>query len=382
MSEDGKGKRGKRRIWEIKPYIICRLLGLIFDERETRILSKDLEIEREGTFLEDFELHRALSRACTTPCIEARCIEEIIERKFEDYHKMMDGLGAGDICKFIEDENGLKGNGNLKDIPLPALIWFAVRSQEEHIEEIEKRIFAAIHIKEHKALRFYDELSRKLPDGNVERLLHRYKRLEREKEELILENKALREDKIRLSQELEKLRKENQELKGRIEKFGSESALEEIEKREKEIRVLKEEIEILSKELREREEELKRRIARKGGRKEKRGKNDEEVGNHSLKGVRIALIGGVESLKTHYKGIVEDFGGVFYYHSGQGIGGKEMEEIVNKADVVFCPVDINSHNVCRYVKKICKKRKKACYFLRSSGLSSLRKELLELMRKK
>ena len=42
-------------------------------------------------------------------------------------------------------------------------------------------------------------------------------------------------------------------------------------------------------------------------------------------------------------------------------------------DVIFCPVDINSHNACQMVKDACKMRNKPCYFLRSSGLSALKK---------
>ncbi|MCL0036686.1 DUF2325 domain-containing protein, partial [Dehalococcoidia bacterium] len=62
-------------------------------------------------------------------------------------------------------------------------------------------------------------------------------------------------------------------------------------------------------------------------------------------------------------------------------GNREIEKLVDKADVVFCPVDFNSHHACRCVKKACKLTGKPCYFLRSSSLSMFRRELVGFARK-
>ncbi|MCD6145995.1 MAG: DUF2325 domain-containing protein, partial [Methanosarcinales archaeon] len=68
--------------------------------------------------------------------------------------------------------------------------------------------------------------------------------------------------------------------------------------------------------------------------------------------------------------------GTFCYHCGRCIQGrKEIETLVDRTDIIFCPVDINSHNACRYVKKACKLRNKPCHFLRSSSISMLIREL-------
>ena len=111
-------------------------------------------------------------------------------------------------------------------------------------------------------------------------------------------------------------------------------------------------------------------------------------GNHSeldkelergpqLKDMRVAYVGGVESLESCYKEITESFGCLFCYHCGHCERGKRaIESLVGKNDVLFCPVDINSHNACRLVKEACKLQNKPCYFLRSSGLSALKKGLV------
>ena len=101
-----------------------------------------------------------------------------------------------------------------------------------------------------------------------------------------------------------------------------------------------------------------------------------EVASADLNGAKVAYIGGVESLMPYYRDAIESVGGTFCYHCGRCIQGrKEIETIVDGIDMVFCPVDINSHNACKYVKKACKMRDKPCHFLRSSSLSMLIREL-------
>jgi len=84
----------------------------------------------------------------------------------------------------------------------------------------------------------------------------------------------------------------------------------------------------------------------------------------------------VESLEPYYKEVIESFGGTFNYHCGRCLQGrKEIENLVDKTDLIFCPVDINSHKACKYVKKACRVQNKLCCFLRSSGLSMLVREI-------
>ncbi|RZN14597.1 MAG: DUF2325 domain-containing protein [Methanosarcinales archaeon] len=43
--------------------------------------------------------------------------------------------------------------------------------------------------------------------------------------------------------------------------------------------------------------------------------------------------------------------------------------------MVFCPVDINNHGACCHIKKACKQKGIPCFFLRSSGVTTLKKSL-------
>ena len=323
------------------------------------------------------------------------------------------------ICRIIEgDEDGKmdnnNNNNNLKGVPLSALIWFAVRNANDSGngnggdgnsgKEIESRIANALHLKEHQALRFYDELSRR-SGGKPElvtkelfaaleareKLQRRCERLEQKRDELIAEREKLRAEKTELVHELEELRRMNEQLRVRLREVEGEATDRGVEETKKALSFLRKELRRLSK---ENAELLKKSACHFSFRAERRNVEQEErthtrdcsecnantntnaEKNNELRGLRVAYIGGVESLKLCYKEIAESFGCLFCYHGGHCMRGKkEIEVIVEKNDVIFCPVDINSHNACRMVKEACKMRNKPCYFLRSSGLSALKKVL-------
>jgi hypothetical protein len=99
----------------------------------------------------------------------------------------------------------------------------------------------------------------------------------------------------------------------------------------------------------------------------------------TLHGKTVALIGGIGKASTHYEHIIQDLGGYCLYHDGDlRHGRKRLAEIIYQADIVFCPVDCNSHGAATSTKKLCKAMHKPCYFLRSSGISYVREKLREI----
>ncbi|RJS71000.1 DUF2325 domain-containing protein [Methanophagales archaeon] len=419
---EGKGRRngngngnGRRRIWEFQSFTICRLLGLSLNEKGLKRIFKDLKLKHGNLLSAEFEMHQELVQICQTQNQHAKRVEKILEKQFAPYKKRAGISDPEKICEFLEGKEGAESI--LKDVPLSALIWFAARNGnrgENKGKAIEKRIFTAVHMKEHQALRFCDDLSRKLPGGKAaedvvdelrtalesnERLLRNCKRLDQKKEELISEREAIKADKIQLVQELEAQKRLNERLRKKIEELGGEAAFEQIEAMKAEMELLREEIKRLNKE----NTELIKMSAtaasnfnftRRKGMKmaEATGDNlaasacncndNSELGKGMkigplLKGVRVAYVGGVESLESCYKEMAESFGCLFCYHCGHCERGKRaIESLVEKNDVIFCPVDINSHNACRMIKEACKQRSKPYYFLRSSGLSALKKGLV------
>lgn len=412
MAEEKRRRigNGKRRIWDFQPSTICRILGLSFDEKELKKIFKDLKLSNGNQFSAAFEMHQHLAQICRTQSQHAKRVEKILEKQFAPYKKEVGRLGsdARKICEFIEG----RPENVLKNVPISALIWFAARNGSQD-KEIETRIFTAVHMKEHQALRFYDELSRKLPGDKVEdimkelriasesneKLQRRCKRLEQKKEELISEREAIKEDKVRLVHVLEEQKRLNERLRERIKKIGGEAAYEHIEGMKKEIELLRGEIKRLNKENTDlvkisasasnykfnTKEGMRMKLEMEDPDRDKLAAsacncNADHNEGSPLRDVRVAYVGGVESLESCYKDLAESFGCLFCYHSGHcERGEREIEGIVEKNDVIFCPVDINSHNACLLVKKACKLRGKHCYFLRSSSLSALKKMLLNFV---
>jgi len=87
---------------------------------------------------------------------------------------------------------------------------------------------------------------------------------------------------------------------------------------------------------------------------------------------RILIIGGLTKFKQLYKDLVESFGHKCEYLDGYMRGGdKLLERKIIKCDMVFCPVDCNSHNACVSAKKFCRKHGKPIKILTSSGVTNM-----------
>ncbi|MEA1869360.1 MAG: DUF2325 domain-containing protein [Euryarchaeota archaeon] len=375
----------ERKIWELKNQTVCSILGLTYNDRELSDLFKRLKLDCDPVTA--YGMHGGLIQACSSQNKASKQLDRILKDRFEQYRKDIERIPQEEIYRHIENVS----NGNRMDIPIPALIWFAVRNQREDIDAIEAAVFAATHIYEHRASRLYDELRRTLPCGvpeNIlveltgasktnEKLQTKCNRLERKREQLKSEIESVREDRLRITSSLEEEKRLNRQLVSDLEGLGGEDTLNQTENLKKEIDFLTGEVKRLTDELlsRDRSDDVKSgELAEIAHRPEPDIVG--EVASADLNGAKVAYIGGVESLMPYYRDAIEYVGGTFCYHCGRCIQGrKEIETIVDGIDMVFCPVDINSHNACKYVKKACKIRDKPCHFLRSSSLSMLIREL-------
>ncbi len=101
--------------------------------------------------------------------------------------------------------------------------------------------------------------------------------------------------------------------------------------------------------------------------------------NAALCNRRVLIVGGMTKLRSFYEQIVTKMGGQFEYHDGYKYNGVEgLSRLVDRSDVVICPVDVNSHSACLHVKKCCKELNKPYYMLRSSSVSTIHQTLTEV----
>jgi hypothetical protein len=100
--------------------------------------------------------------------------------------------------------------------------------------------------------------------------------------------------------------------------------------------------------------------------------------DNALRGKTVAVVGGIDSLERHYREMIESMGARFHRHNGACRGGdRPLDACISKADLVICPIGVNSHNAAKSVKKMCKTRGVPCCFPRSASITGLKKALEE-----
>ena len=372
----------ERCIWELKNQTICTIFGLAFNEKELPGIIKKLKLNNGQ--MSSHEMHCKLIQASSTQDRTSKQLDKLLSERFKPYKEKVNSLSLNEIHKYIE-------KGEYTDIPLCALIWYGVRNDHEDIKYIEAMIFGAVHMLEHKALRFYEKLSRTMPDSRPENIINelnevvrsndklqtKCNRLEIKKDHLTSEIGSIKEDRSRIISELEIQKQATDRMKNDLDKITDDNTPDRINELTKEIDFLTTEVKTLSSELAERDQEINKmscELTDINTDFESRVENNSK--KVDLNGKTVAYIGGVESLMPYYQEVIESFGGTFNYHCGRCLQGrKEIENLVDKTDLVFCPVDINSHKACKYVKKACRVQNKTCCFLRSSGLSMLVREI-------
>ncbi len=96
-----------------------------------------------------------------------------------------------------------------------------------------------------------------------------------------------------------------------------------------------------------------------------------------LKSREILLVGGRLAMVPHCKILVESFNGSFSFHDGgKEHSAKTLKPMVNSADIVICAIDCVSHNAVHCVKNACADCAKHIVMLKSSAITSFRRELV------
>lgn len=104
--------------------------------------------------------------------------------------------------------------------------------------------------------------------------------------------------------------------------------------------------------------------------------SEESCSKFRLCAKKIFMIGGMTKMKSFYKEMVENAGGIFDYHDGYlKNSNANIEAKVKRCDIVLCPVNCNSHNACQKVKRLCTQHNKDLKILHNSSLSTVSQAL-------
>lgn len=102
--------------------------------------------------------------------------------------------------------------------------------------------------------------------------------------------------------------------------------------------------------------------------------------NHSLAGQAVLCVGGRATLYPDYLRLIEAAGGCFITYRGSPENNRDhLYTLLDRVNMVICPVDCVSHDDYFAVKRYCKLSGKLCAFLERSSLPAFRQGLRMLI---
>ncbi|HYP91152.1 MAG TPA: DUF2325 domain-containing protein [Polyangiaceae bacterium] len=96
--------------------------------------------------------------------------------------------------------------------------------------------------------------------------------------------------------------------------------------------------------------------------------------------MHIGIVGGVERGEQRYAAVAASRGHSFEFHGGDmaGRGSASLEALVERADLVICVTDVNSHAAVLGARRFARVHGRRCLLTRRLGLSRFRAFLSEI----
>ncbi len=373
--------------WDVDAVLKCPVVGmcLTLEEQRRTVKKAGLLSKKYGPF----EIHEILVSCTNSDNTLARKADALLRKKYDREASLLRRLEPG---LFMRHWKEAFAAGNFA-----AALW-AAASRGDLPEECRRAIFGAIHMSMHGAfddclsLRRQLELSRR----EREKAEDRGKTLKQSLACLRKEQRALREERDGARRALTAAESEKMRLRDEIAALRAGERLVVLEAENRRLRtVLSGQAEHL---LRSREQRAaaEHRLA---GLKEEledqrqinaRLKEEIRLALRSLADAdacntcdstcpsfagckkRVLIVGGMTRMESLYRQLVEGSGGSLEYHDGYLSGGvKQLEKSLQRADIVLCPVNCNSHGACAVVKSLGKKHNKPVYMMSNFSLSAV-----------
>ncbi|MEA3416051.1 MAG: DUF2325 domain-containing protein [Thermodesulfobacteriota bacterium] len=380
----------RRRAWMIHSYFKCLVVGTCLSlEEQKKILKKTGNSIKNRSA---YEIHGIFVRSLSGKNRLSTRIDAYLHRKFKH-----------ETSKFFSLDKPLFFDAwktHFQKGEIAGLLWVAATRTDLKEKDVGS-IFGDIHmqmylnaghnIKLRQGLSSQREVNLKLNKKfkesiQIRRTLKKEnKRLERQHAELRRQYAFLERNKLAVEKDLPNLRENTRmlELKDENKQLHDELAnlIEKIVNYQRGEEILQgQNNKLLSKLERQREmnEHLKEEMENIVAQISALNRCDETCPSFDLCQKRILIVGGIDRMESLYRQLIEENGGRFEHYDGHMKGGKRaLENRIRRADIVLCPVNINSHNACSVVKKMGKKHRKSVQMLAGSGLGTISQALLE-----
>ncbi len=374
----------RKPIWEIDWRLHCPIAGICLSVSEQRKILTKARISLHG--LSEFDVHVLLVQSFEAESPLSRRVQRYLDSK---YRRQVADFGTCPEAEFLSLwQEGLKSG------EVAGLLWVAATSPNLS-EQATGKVFADVHMLMHrqgKLVRQELQQVKRLQTENkklVGKLREARKRAHDTAQALHTSEKAraeLEQTARALREENEALKHDNQshQLRKEIETLHTQLGKTEyqLQTRAAAVKRLKAENERLAAKLAS-QVEVNRFMRAEIERMLQEMVHDEAKCEtcpyRDLCARRVLLVGGIIKLRAFYRGVVEKMGGEFKYHDGYTGGGeRDLEKLIGWADVVLCPVDVNSHRASLRVKETCKQLGKPYYMLPSSSVSSISRALVDV----
>jgi len=95
----------------------------------------------------------------------------------------------------------------------------------------------------------------------------------------------------------------------------------------------------------------------------------------------VLCVGGQLKLYSQYNQLIEDLGGRFiaFHNAVNGTSLKELLQLLQKADMIICPIDCVNHEAFLIVKQYCESFGKLCVLLDRSTVATFHQGIHELI---
>jgi hypothetical protein len=380
-------------------YTICALISVILKKIEIRQFCGQRG-RWNGYFIatelcDDTILHRKIHEACHKKWAFSKVLQRLLDAK---YQEVIDTTTAMPIPEVYQHFT----TSTLYDtLDISGFLWAVATDPREEMRVIEHNMLQHIHtyvVPHHShpcttlEPTYLADNSDRLQEGkehNIEMLHQELQKVKRKLADSYAKRDNMAREKLTLETRVFQLQQENSILKKQ-----SQPVVEHVvrmKKLKKEIYTLAQEVEQLQSTLQAKEKEiniLHTVVSEQSREIEELAQRllqflalppPNTVGTPPFCGQRIALIGGIDRLDIHYRAAIESQGAVYRRHNGNcKAGDQALRTLIKQSDIVLFSVDCNSHIATQKVKELCKAYRKPFYVLYSSGVSQMKKKLLEI----
>ncbi len=361
----------RRDWWQIQDDLRCPVIGTCLTTEEQRGILRKLKVPVKE--LEDVVVHRLLVHSCDSDSPIARRVQLCLESKYRrdirewgtcQERDLLPRWGAGLQCGKID-----------------AALWITA-THPGLSEHVVSKISGDVHMLMHRQGEVVRQKLQQIEQqsAQIQQLRDKLHKAQARGREIAQALHASEISRAELELKLSRLRespKQDEDIDSRLARL--EKAERQIQTQEAVIERLKEENRQIIAELASTNDfnnAMRAALRDMLETLQQEADTCQPCANRDLCEKRILLVGGMTRLRAIYQVLIEDMGGEFKHNDGRTSGGdREMVEQVRWADIVLCPVDINSHGACLSVKKACKRMNKPCHLLPSSGVSSIARAL-------